>query len=120
MYYRDVVLVKADGGAICGNCYGFRKDDWDAWVNQPIEAAGVLPTNGDEYWVSSRRGRKVARLRVLLPAKGDEYWVSGPKKDGSDRHFGGRNPVIYIDEDVREEYWLRIRDMPDNVNDKTC
>jgi hypothetical protein len=41
-------------------------------------------------------------------ATGDEYWISGPKKDGTDRLYGGRSPVE-IDEDVREEYWRNIR-----------
>lgn len=42
---------------------------------------------------------------------GNEYWISGCKKDGSDRLYGQRVP-IKIDEDVREEYWLEIRQMP--------
>ena len=39
-------------------------------------------------------------------ATGEEYWISGPKKDGTDRLYGG---VVEIDADVREEYWTRIR-----------
>ncbi|HTU19131.1 MAG TPA: hypothetical protein VMG10_13810 [Gemmataceae bacterium] len=105
MYYRDLVLVKADGGGIYGNCYGFAKEDWDNWVNQSI---------GE----TQRRGRR--RNRKPFPCNGDEYWVSGPKEDGKDRLFGGRMPVIHIDEDVREEYWLRIRNLPQHVNDQTC
>lgn len=42
---------------------------------------------------------------------GDEYWISGCKKDGSDRLYGERIP-IYIDEDIREEYWIEVRQMP--------
>jgi hypothetical protein len=41
----------------------------------------------------------------------DEYWISGCKKDGTDRLYGGNVPV-YIDEDVREEYWVSIRNLP--------
>jgi len=44
----------------------------------------------------------------------DCYWISGPKKDGSDRLFG-HTPVIQIDEDVREEYWTTIRDLPEFI-----
>ena len=36
----------------------------------------------------------------------DEYWVSGPKKNGQDTLYPDN---IYIDEDVREEYWQSIR-----------
>jgi hypothetical protein len=43
---------------------------------------------------------------------GEEYWISGCKKDGSDRLYGERVP-IHIDEDVREEYWTRIRLTPE-------
>ena len=42
---------------------------------------------------------------------GDEYWISGCKKDGSDRLYGERLP-IYIDEEVRIEYWTKIRNQP--------
>ncbi len=48
---------------------------------------------------------------------GEDYWISGPKKDGSDRLYGGRSP-IEIDDDVREEYWSSIRRLPGRVNDK--
>jgi hypothetical protein len=43
---------------------------------------------------------------------GDEYWISGCKKDGSDRLYGERLP-IFIDEDIREEYWVEIRNLPE-------
>ena len=41
---------------------------------------------------------------------GDEYWISGCKKDGSDRLYSG---TMEIDIDVREEYWVDIRKMPE-------
>ena len=39
---------------------------------------------------------------------GDEYWISGPKQSGKDRLYGERLPTE-IDEDVKEEYWTKIR-----------
>ena len=48
-------------------------------------------------------------------SSGDEYWISGPKKNGEDRLYGERIP-IEIDEDVREEYWIEIRQKPENKN----
>ena len=45
----------------------------------------------------------------LKEATGAEFWISGCKKRGGDRLYGG---VIEIDEDVREEYWVSIRGMP--------
>ena len=47
---------------------------------------------------------------------GDKYWVSGCKKKGGDRLTPG---TIEIDDDVREEYWTSIRNMPECVNEKT-
>lgn len=48
-------------------------------------------------------------------ATGDTYWISGPKHDGSDRHYGERIG-IEIDAEVREEYWMSIRGLPDCVD----
>lgn len=42
---------------------------------------------------------------------GAEFWISGCKKRGGDRLYGG---TIAIDEDVREEYWVSIREMPES------
>lgn len=47
---------------------------------------------------------------------GDDYWVSGCKKDGSDRLYGERL-AIKIDDDVREEYWTKIRNLPGRKQD---
>jgi hypothetical protein len=46
---------------------------------------------------------------------GAEYWISGPKKRGGDRLYGGSDG-IEIDEDVREEYWTKIRSRPSSVS----
>ena len=37
---------------------------------------------------------------------GEEYWISGCKKDGNDRLYAGS---VHIDDDVRDEYWTKIR-----------
>jgi hypothetical protein len=43
---------------------------------------------------------------------GEEYWISGPHRDGQDRLHGERVPVE-IDDDVRVEYWTKIRGLPE-------
>lgn len=43
----------------------------------------------------------------------EDYWISGCRKDGQDRLYGERLP-IEIDEDIREEYWTKIRSLPEN------
>jgi hypothetical protein len=44
------------------------------------------------------------------------YWISGRKKSGGDRLYPG---TIEIDEDVREEYWTEIRDLPDRKDQES-
>lgn len=44
---------------------------------------------------------------------GEEYWISGCKKDRTDRLYNERLP-IFIDEDVQKEYWIEVRNMPEN------
>ncbi len=45
---------------------------------------------------------------------GDNYWISGCHKDGNDRLYGERTP-IYLDNDIQEEYWTAIRNLPEMV-----
>jgi hypothetical protein len=75
-------------------------------------------------WVELSRSRRSFRYAGKLLQKtksgykyncidaetGEEYWVSGPKKDGTDKLYGG---VVEIDDDARVEYWTKIRDTPD-------
>ena len=44
------------------------------------------------------------------------YWISGCKKDGQDTLYPD---TVLIDEDAREEYWLNIRNLPDQVKDSS-
>jgi hypothetical protein len=44
---------------------------------------------------------------------GDHYWISGCRKDGRDALY---STTAEIDEDVREEYWLSIRELPQNIS----
>lgn len=44
-------------------------------------------------------------------ATGEEYWISGCKKDGRDALYGTE---AEIDDDIREDYWVEIREMPEN------
>ena len=49
-------------------------------------------------------------------ATGERYWISGCKRTGGDRLYPGD---VDIDEDVREEYWLKIRNRPDSVHQRS-
>jgi hypothetical protein len=44
-------------------------------------------------------------------SSGIQYWVSRCRKDGQDTLYPG---IVEIDEEVREEYWLNIRQLPAN------
>jgi hypothetical protein len=46
----------------------------------------------------------------------EDYWISGCKKRGGDRLYSG---TIEIDEDVREEYWIEIRGLPECKQQKS-
>jgi hypothetical protein len=75
---------------------------------------------------SSKSGKTLYyNTKVLAPLKGwaakanyydeetgEEYWVSSPRKDGRDSLFPA---IIEIDENAREEYWLRLRSLPQNI-----
>jgi hypothetical protein len=50
-------------------------------------------------------------------AIGEDYWISGCKREGNDRMYGSSTPVE-IDDDVREEYWCSIRNLPDQHHQK--
>ncbi len=41
----------------------------------------------------------------------EEFWISGCKKDGTDALY---STTVEIDEDVREEYWISIREKPES------
>jgi hypothetical protein len=47
---------------------------------------------------------------------GNEFWISGCRIRGGDRLYGG---TVYIDDDVREEYWVKSRGLPGSKHQKT-
>lgn len=63
----------------------------------------------------SQKGRGFKSNYVEIES-GDEYWISGPRKDGSDRLYGGDAGVL-VDDDVSEEYWSTIRGVSQPASD---
>ena len=64
------------------------------------------------------KGKSLKKVRgykynCICEETGEQYWVSGPKKNGQDKLYGG---IVSIDDDVREEYWIGIRNLPQNKN----
>ncbi len=68
------------------------------------------------------RGRTLIRVKGgykynhLDEENRDKYWISGPRRDGEDGLHGARPTPI--DEDVREEYWTKIRRQPERKDEK--
>ena len=48
---------------------------------------------------------------------GEPYWISGPRKDGQDSLYA-TNVAPEVDEDVRDEYWSKIRGQPVSTRSK--
>ncbi len=78
-------------------------------------------------WVESRNGGKklVYAGRTFLSLRGagfkanfydrdtkSPFWISGCRRDGRDALY---STDVTIDEDALEEYWIRIRNRPENV-----
>ena len=63
---------------------------------------------GCRFETLSGQGFKANYFNVEL---GEEYWISGCKANGRDRLYPG---TIEIDADVREEYWIEVRNQPQN------
>ena len=59
----------------------------------------------------SLKGRGISKANYFDVETGEEYWISGPHGDGRDQLYATKVPV-QIDQDVREEYWLKIRRQP--------
>jgi hypothetical protein len=49
---------------------------------------------------------------------GEEYWISGPRKDGCDALYATNVPTG-IDDDVSDEYWMKIRNRPQKARTAT-
>jgi len=67
--------------------------------------------NGKTFQTLKGKGYKANYFDINT---GEKYWISGCKKDGTDRLYNERQP-IFIDEDVQEEYWTQIRNLPDKI-----
>jgi hypothetical protein len=69
---------------------------------------------GRTFQTLGGRGFKANSFDV---ASGAEFWISGCKKRGGDRLYAG---IIEIDDDVREEYWTKIRCLPQCKDQRSC
>ncbi len=63
------------------------------------------------YVLKSLKGQGY-KANYVDTESGMEFWVSNCRKDGNDTLYPG---IVEIDPNAREEYWLKIRKMPENV-----
>ena len=66
-----------------------------------------LTYRGKEFASLKGTGLKANFVEV---ESGEQYWISGCKKDGLDSLYPN---LVEIDDDVREEYWVEIRNKPE-------
>jgi hypothetical protein len=66
-----------------------------------------LTYRGKEFGSLKGTGFKANYAEV---ESGEQYWISGCKKDGLDSLYPN---LVEIDNDVREEYWVEIRNKPE-------
>ena len=57
------------------------------------------------------------KSNYLEVESGEPYWISGPRKDCQDSLYAP-NVAPEIDEDVRNEYWSKIRGLPAHAQSK--
>lgn len=85
--------------------------------------AGSLDGPGRIGWVTFSKSKRSYRYsgrflyrcagykyNCIDAETGEEFWVSGPKRDGSDKLYGG---IVEIDDDARLEYWATVREKPE-------
>ena len=93
---------------------GGHDDNGPAWISRVT----FSKSSSTVYWhgKSLRKGGFGCGNHLDVET-GDVYWISGPKKNGHDRYpWAGEKTMI--DEDVREEYWNKIRKQPERINEK--
>ena len=73
----------------------------------------TLKYNGQEFQSLKGSGFKA---NYFDAESGDHYWISGCRKDGND---GLYKTTVFVDEDIREEYWVAIRSMPERKKQTT-
>ena len=81
-------------------------DDGPAWIGNVRESKSGRTLYFNDHGFQRHNGMQGNYIDV---ESGEEYWVSGIKKDGTDRHWAGRGPVV-IDRKAVDEY-LRLTGM---------
>lgn len=77
-------------------------DDGPAWIGRVRFSKSGSTLYYRDLKLRTLAGRGIGANYFDVETR-EQCWVSGVKKDGSDRHWAGGEPV-HVDEDVAEEY----------------
>lgn len=102
MARQRIMFIECKGGSLTG-------DARIGWVTFS-KTGKSIHYNGRTFETLSGAGFKANYFDVET---GEHYWISGCKKNGADRLYGERLPIL-IDDNAREEYWIEIRNLPKN------
>jgi len=88
------------------------------WLRWPGRIGWVsCPHSRRAYLYGERRLQKVIRFQHnCVDPENRKFLGSGPKRTVKDKLYGG---IVEIDEDAREEYWRRVRGLPERVTDRS-
>lgn len=67
----------------------------------------TLEFNGRKFQSLKGRGYKANYFDIET---GGHYWISKCRKDGNDALYKTK---VFVDEEIREEYWITIRNLPE-------
>jgi hypothetical protein len=73
----------------------------------------TLKYNGREFQSLKGSGYKANYFDVDTK---ERYWISNCRKDGND---GLYKTTVYVDEEIREEYWTNIRNIPERKDQES-
>lgn len=102
-----IMYIEDKSGGICGAVEGAAR----IGRVSASKAGKTLYYRGQAFRSLKGSGYKANYFEVETGAR---FWISGCRKDGQDALYP---LIIEVDEDVREEYWLTIRNQPGRVRE---
>ena len=103
-----IMYIERKAGSLAGN----------AWIGLVTFSKSGKSIFYKDFEFRSLKGKGYKSNYIEINSE-EEYWISGPRKDGADRLYSERVP-IHIDEDIREDYWIDIRGIPENRTRNTA
>jgi hypothetical protein len=115
-YPPRIMYIESKGGGFA-NPYGYGEESKGGGLHGSAQIGRVtfsrtgatLHYGGKSFQSLKGSGFKANYFDIET---GEQYWISGPRRDGTDRLYKSNWPVE-IDDDVREEYWMEIRQKPE-------